>query len=557
MKLSAARRDWLLAIVLLLWASGVRALPTPTPTPPAITPPGATVSATPTPRPRATIFPNPARSGQRVTLDASETVTVFSPQWSQIAGDVAVAIDDADSFVASFIAPAVSAPATVRVQFALLSSTVISTLEFDVTILPADVIAVSIGDATGPPGGIANVEVTLDPIGLAVRDVRHELSFEPEAAVADRGDGTPDCESDHEASTFAFVPSGCAATESCTGVRAEVVAAEPILAPAVIYRCRLAVTYDPLADSCTHALRCAGGEASTLDGMPLALACTDGSVTSAFQYTEPAFSLRVDPPQPVVGDTVRLTFSVSAVGGIAQYHLAGIWPLLSGETTAHTNTFGDVAFTLHADRAGTALLQLDVNYEVAGGCPGHQFFFFRSAISSHFELALADPTGRRVAGHVAEFPLGCQGAMRGVTVTLEPGGFTTQTDLAAGQFVFDGVSPGDYALTVSPACNPFGCWPVHEVHVGDEDVSLTVCPRLRTCIGDCNGNGMVTIDELIAGVQMALDATLSAACAAFDADQSGAVQIAELVGAVESALVGCDREPGVTPSPTATPMPTP
>jgi hypothetical protein len=54
--------------------------------------------------------------------------------------------------------------------------------------------------------------------------------------------------------------------------------------------------------------------------------------------------------------------------------------------------------------------------------------------------------------------------------------------------------------------------------------------------GDCNGDGRVTIDEMIVGVRIALGDAPPATCAAFDSDGDGAVSIAELITAVGAAL---------------------
>jgi hypothetical protein len=57
------------------------------------------------------------------------------------------------------------------------------------------------------------------------------------------------------------------------------------------------------------------------------------------------------------------------------------------------------------------------------------------------------------------------------------------------------------------------------------------------CAGDCNGDGAVTINELVLGVSLGLGA--SGACAALDDDRNGTISIAELVRAVNAALGGC------------------
>jgi Ca2+-binding EF-hand superfamily protein len=60
-----------------------------------------------------------------------------------------------------------------------------------------------------------------------------------------------------------------------------------------------------------------------------------------------------------------------------------------------------------------------------------------------------------------------------------------------------------------------------------------------TCAGDCNGDGQVTIDELVRGVSIALDEAPVSACPSLDVDGNGVVEINELVRAVENALDGC------------------
>ncbi len=66
------------------------------------------------------------------------------------------------------------------------------------------------------------------------------------------------------------------------------------------------------------------------------------------------------------------------------------------------------------------------------------------------------------------------------------------------------------------------------------------------CRGDCDGNGAVSVSELVRGVGDAL--LLTRTCPAMDNDGSGWVSIGELVAAVRSALDGCFA----APTPTAT-----
>lgn len=66
------------------------------------------------------------------------------------------------------------------------------------------------------------------------------------------------------------------------------------------------------------------------------------------------------------------------------------------------------------------------------------------------------------------------------------------------------------------------------------------------CAGDCDGNGMVTIAELVGGVASALGN--GTPCAALDRNGDGKVTIGELVAAVAATLEGCPQRA----TPTAT-----
>ncbi len=64
------------------------------------------------------------------------------------------------------------------------------------------------------------------------------------------------------------------------------------------------------------------------------------------------------------------------------------------------------------------------------------------------------------------------------------------------------------------------------------------------CLGDCDGSGAVTVDELVTGVNLALESLPLSACPAFDGNGSGTVEVDELVVAVTNALTGCASAPG-------------
>jgi ELWxxDGT repeat protein len=74
---------------------------------------------------------------------------------------------------------------------------------------------------------------------------------------------------------------------------------------------------------------------------------------------------------------------------------------------------------------------------------------------------------------------------------------------------------------------------------GTELWALPLSALLPPCLGDCDGDGTVTVDELLRGVNLALGSSPLSACPAFDLDGGGTVTIDELTAGVGSALNGC------------------
>jgi hypothetical protein len=84
---------------------------------------------------------------------------------------------------------------------------------------------------------------------------------------------------------------------------------------------------------------------------------------------------------------------------------------------------------------------------------------------------------------------------------------------------------------------------------------LTVSTATRgqeVCIGDCDANGVVGVNELIIGVTIALARESIDRCPDFDTNDDGALRITELLGGVRSSIEGC-RRTDPTPTPTSTP----
>ena len=61
----------------------------------------------------------------------------------------------------------------------------------------------------------------------------------------------------------------------------------------------------------------------------------------------------------------------------------------------------------------------------------------------------------------------------------------------------------------------------------------------RACEGDCDGDGQVSVAELVTGVDIALGAAVIDQCTALDLDRDGTVLVYELLAAVHRMLQGC------------------
>lgn len=61
------------------------------------------------------------------------------------------------------------------------------------------------------------------------------------------------------------------------------------------------------------------------------------------------------------------------------------------------------------------------------------------------------------------------------------------------------------------------------------------------CMGDCNGNGGVTVDELLTMVNIGLGNADIASCLAGDANRDGTITINEILAAVVNVLNGCPQ----------------
>src|SRR5260221_9289588 len=69
-------------------------------------------------------------------------------------------------------------------------------------------------------------------------------------------------------------------------------------------------------------------------------------------------------------------------------------------------------------------------------------------------------------------------------------------------------------------------------------VAVASPARSQTCVGDCDQNGVVTITDLLLGVNIVLGEKPVSACPAFE-NSEGKVDMPQLIKGVNNALEGC------------------
>ena len=70
-------------------------------------------------------------------------------------------------------------------------------------------------------------------------------------------------------------------------------------------------------------------------------------------------------------------------------------------------------------------------------------------------------------------------------------------------------------------------------------VTVLLAAPVLACTGDCDGDGDVTVAELMTGVNIVLGRAAMSTCPEFDSGGDAAVTIEELLGGVKATLEGC------------------
>jgi hypothetical protein len=74
---------------------------------------------------------------------------------------------------------------------------------------------------------------------------------------------------------------------------------------------------------------------------------------------------------------------------------------------------------------------------------------------------------------------------------------------------------------------------------GGDELAATILEVEVRCAGDCSDNEIVTVDELVRGIDVALGREPLESCPLVDGNADGVVSISDLVATVDSAVNGC------------------
>jgi hypothetical protein len=167
---------------------------------------------------------------------------------------------------------------------------------------------------------------------------------------------------------------------------------------------------------------------------------------------------------------------------------------------------GDMCFTFSGCEVCNAGTCTAVN--TGGACANPEGDFNPCTTNDHCAIRGAADTLPDVAAN-SGVPIGLAAAM------------SDARQVGVGRSLCMGVAGGAPGPTATPTAIP----------------TPTVEPP--SCVGDCGGNGEVTVDELLTMVNIALGNAQVSACLRGDADGNGEITIGEIISAVNRALNSC------------------
>jgi hypothetical protein len=366
--------------------------------------------------------------------------------------------------------------------------------------------SLDVGSASGAPGDDVTVAVSLHTMGDTVLGTQNRIDFDRDTPVAATASGDPDCAVnpaiDKNATGFRYLPLGCDPAADCASVRVFVLSFDnlaPIADGSVLYTCRIAIAAG--AQLGTHPLHNAEVGASAMGGQSVPTTGSDGAVEVALA---PVASIGVGSASAAAGSSVVFSVRIALLGDPPPA-IAGVQNDIAFDpsTRIAATPSGRPACTVNPaiDKDATSFSFLPMGCSPAVDCTGVRAFVLSASNTDPL------PDGATLYG--------CQ-------VDVDPA-----------------AALGAYPLVASMplASGPLG--QILPALATNGAIEVTAAPPPPTCVGDCDDDRAVAINELLVGVNIVTGGAALSVCPVLDANDDGSIAVNELVQAVSNALSGC------------------
>jgi hypothetical protein len=424
-------------------------------------------------------------------------------------------------------------------------------------------VVLQIGSAHGNPEDIVELPVLLAASNREIQSIRMAIP----TGVADLEflvgpDGRPDCRRIDAGdinfySNFLFEPTGCTEGVDCTSIEASLTTPDipRFIAPGSgLFSCHVKIK-SRLPGSIP--VECLGADVQT-DDTTLAATCLAGTVI--VDSSNPSTATPTLTPTPFA--VVQIGSALANAGDLVEVPvtLVSSWGPVAGVfVTLHPTGFNfvarengkpDCSVNPQINKAGTQF-----GFRPAGCTPEQCNGVVANVLA--LDNVLPIPVGSTLFTCKAQVP---PQAMLGPLpidcfqfFASDPNGGNVTTFCNPGEI--DVVSLTLSTPTATPTLTSTPSMTATDTPTATPTASPSATPTVtRTpipCVGDCNGDGRVEINEIVLGVNIGLEGLSLDPCRALDRNGNNAVDIFELINAVNNALYGC------APSPTSPPTPAP
>jgi hypothetical protein len=412
---------------------------------------------------------------------------------------------------------------------------------------------------SGVTAGTVSFAVSLHTGGASVAGTQNDLFFDMgNTPVNVRDDGTPDCVGNpaiHKDFTdFAFQPFGCSGA-ACTSMRAIVVSlfnVNPIPDGSVLYTCQVNIAAN--AASGSYPVTVGNVFAASPTGASVPASGRDGAVIVGNLGMVIVGDMIAGAPGTTVSFAVSLHTGGTEVAGTQNDLLFD--PL---DTPVHVLDDGT------PDCAGNPAINkehTEFGFQPPG-CAGTECTGVRAIVISVFNT---DPIPDGSVLYTCQVDIGAETASGSYPVPMDnllgstPDGEPVPASAINGAILVGPASPTPIPTptatsTTPPLATPTATIPSATSTPGAAATASAIPSATSTavdtptatatpsptphCVGDCGGQGSVSINDLVIGVNIALGEQVVGTCEALDLNGDGKVDINELVAAVNNALEGC------------------